>query len=133
MLTIRLQRAGKKNKPEYRVVLAEKTAASQKQVVEILGNYNPHTKALTIRNPERLSYWVKEQHVELSPTAQNLLITQKMIEGTKVKSFSIPKKEAPVEPVAEATEAPAETESAPEAPAEQAAPAEQPAEATPES
>jgi small subunit ribosomal protein S16 len=131
MLTIRLQRAGKKNKPEYRVVLAEKTAAAQKKFVEILGNYNPHTKVLGIRNPERLNYWVKEQHVEVSPTAYNLLITNKLIEGTKKKSFTLPKKEV----VAEA-EAPAETptestedvaEAASEATPEEATPAESPA------
>ncbi len=130
MLTIRLQRAGKKNKAEYRLVLAQKTTAAQKQVVEILGNYNPHTKALGIRNQDRLNYWIKEQHVELSATVQNLLITQKMIEGSKVHAFAIPKKEvvaeAPTEPAAaeEASEAPA----AAETPAEVEAPAEAPAE-----
>lgn len=136
MLTIRLQRAGKKNKAEYRVVLAEKTSAAKKQVVEILGNYNPHTKALGIRNQDRLNYWVKEQHVELSPTVQNLLITQKLIDGGKVKSFSIPKKgasqeastETPAAAPEEGSEAPAEAEAVAAAPAPEAA-AEQPAEA----
>ena len=132
MLTIRLQRAGKKNKPEYRLVLAEKTAASQKKFTEILGNYNPHTKALQIRNADRLNYWIKEQHVEVSATAHNLLVTNKLIEGTKKKAFTLPKKETP----AEETAPEAVAESAPEAPAEtpteapteaaEAAPAEEP-------
>lgn len=130
MLTIRLQRAGKKNKPQYRMVLAEKTAASQKKFLEVLGSYNPHTKALGVSNPERLNYWIKEQHVEVSPTAYNLLVTNKLVEGQKKKAFSLPKKEV----VAEAApEAPAETpaEANTEAPvAEEAAPTETPAEET---
>jgi small subunit ribosomal protein S16 len=111
MLTIRLQRAGKKNKPEYRLVLAEKTSAAQKKFTEILGNYNPHSKVLAIRDQARLDYWIKEQHVEVSPTAYNLLVTNKLVEGKKVKAFTLPKKEvvAETEPALEATaEAPAE-------------------------
>jgi small subunit ribosomal protein S16 len=104
MLTLRLQRAGKRNKPEYRVVLAEKTAANQKKFIEVLGSYNPHTKALGIRNAERLQYWIDEQHVEVSPTLHNLLITKELVKGNKKKSFSIPKKEEAQEK-AEPTEA----------------------------
>ncbi len=117
MLTIRLQRAGKKNKPEYRIVLAEKTSASQKKFTEVMGAYNPHTKALTIRNQERLDYWMNEQHVELSATVRNLLISKEIIKGDKTKAFTIPKKEVVAE------EAPAEeaiSEVAEEAPAEEA-------------
>lgn len=113
MLTIRLQRAGKKNKPEYRIVLADKTAASQKKFTEVMGAYNPHTKALTIRNQERLDYWINEQHVELSATVRNLLVTKEIIKGDKTKAFTIPKKEVVAE------------EAAPEAPAAETAPAEE--------
>lgn len=108
MLTIRLQRAGKKNKPQYRVVLAEKTAASQKKFVEVLGSYNPHTKVLGITSPERLNYWIKEQHVDVSPTAFNLFVTNNLVEGAKKKAFSLPKKEVVAEEPAPATEAPTE-------------------------
>lgn len=108
MLTIRLQRAGKKNKAEFRVVLAEKTAASQKKFVEVLGSYNPHTKALGIRNQERLNYWIDEQHVEVSPTVRNLLVTKELIKGSKAKAFTIPKQEVVVEETP--TEAPSTEE-----------------------
>lgn len=127
MLTIRLQRAGKKNRPEYRLVLAEKTAASQKKFVEVLGSYNPHSKALALKNEERLQYWIG-QHVEVSPTVHNLLVTKQVISGNKVKAFALPKKEtpaeeAPAEATAEATDAPtAEETAAPEAPAEVSTP-----------
>ncbi len=106
MLTIRLQRAGKKNKAEFRVVLAEKTAASQKKFIEVLGSYNPHTKALGIRNQERLDYWIDKQHVEVSSTVNNLLITKEIVKGKKKKAFTIPKKEvvATEEPATETAE-----------------------------
>lgn len=135
MLTIRLQRAGKKNKPEYRVVLAQKTAAAQKKFTEILGSYNPHTKNLIIRSQERLNYWMDEQHVPLSATVQNLFVTKEIIKADKTKAFTIPKKEvvaeeAPSEaPAAEsetpATEEVASTDETPtEVPAPETAPVE---------
>lgn len=131
MLTIRLQRAGKKNKPEYRVILAEKTAAANKKFVEILGNYNPHSKVLNIRDKDRLNYWI-QQRVEMSPTVNNLFVAQNIITTTKVHAFSIPKKPveavAPEAPKAEAVaESPAEpvaetsAEPTPEAPVEEVA------------
>lgn len=141
MLTIRLQRAGKKNKADFRVVLAQKTAASQKKFVEVLGSYNPHTKNLSIRNQERLNYWVDEQNVEVSPTVRNLLVSKELIKGGKTKAFTIPKKEVPVEeaaaPAAEAATAEvpaAETETVADTAATEETPTEVPAPetATPE-
>ena len=127
MLTIRLQRAGKKNKPEYRVVLAQKTAAAQKKFTEILGSYNPHTKNLIIRSQERLNYWMDEQHVPLSATVQNLFVTKEIIKADKTKAFTIPKKEVVAEePVAVDAEAPAADTSDVDAPTE--TPTEAPAE-----
>lgn len=117
MLTIRLQRGGKRNTPQYKVVLAQKTAANQKKFVEILGSYNPHTKELGIRSNDRLNYWMNDQHVELSATVHNLFVTKELIKADKTKSFTIPKKEVVAEEVkaepAKTEEAPAEA--APEA------------------
>lgn len=90
MLTIRLQRTGKKNRPDFRIILAEKTAAASKKFVEILGSYNPRTKAFTGKI-DRINYWIS-QHVTLSPTAQNLLINNKILNSPKVRAFSVPKK-----------------------------------------
>jgi small subunit ribosomal protein S16 len=92
MLTIRLQRAGKRNSPQYTVVLAQKTAANQKQFVEVLGSYNPHTKELAIRSQERLDYWMNDQHVPLSATVHNLFVTKELVKADKVHAFAIPKK-----------------------------------------
>lgn len=122
MLTIRLQRTGKKNASSFRIVVAEKTAHVSKKFHEVLGAYNPSKKQFSLKNPERVQYWIG-QHVELSPTVHNLLVTNGIIKGEKVKAFKTPKKEAEKEaPKEEAkTEAPVEEkaaeEAAPEAPA----------------
>lgn len=97
MLTIRLQRGGKRNTAQYKLVLAQKTAANQKKFTEVLGAYNPHTKELTIRSDERLNYWMNEQHVPLSETVHNLFVTKEILKADKVKSFTIPKKEVVAE------------------------------------
>lgn len=122
MLTIRLQRTGKKNQADFRIVLAEKASHVSKKVTEILGSYNPHKKTFVIKDPERLQYWISKR-VEFSPTINNLLVEKGLLKADKVKAFNIPKK--PVEPVAEAA---APAPAAEEAPAAESAPVE----ATPE-
>jgi len=104
MLTIRLQRTGKKNQADFRIVLAEKEAPVNKKIVEILGSYNPRKKTFQVKE-ERLKYWVA-QRVELSETMHNLLVDKKFVDAKKVKAFSIPKKaeaksETPTTPAAE--------------------------------
>ena len=103
MLTIRLQRTGTKNKPAFRIVLAQSYRAASKQALEVLGHYNPRNKELGIKDKERLDHWIK-QNVSVSPTVHNLLIEKKMIEGKKVKAWQ-PKKKEKTEAVA-ATPAP---------------------------
>lgn len=128
MLTIRLQRAGKRNTPQYKVVLAEKTAANQKKFIEVIGAYNPHSKELVVKDQERLNYWVNDQHVELSPTVHNLFVTKELIKADKKRAFAIPAKaeevkaeEVKAEEAAPASaETQAESESEPETPAEEA-------------
>jgi small subunit ribosomal protein S16 len=131
MLVIRLQRTGKKNHANFRVVIAEKSDHVSKKFKEILGNYDPHSKELNIRNTERLQYWI-EQHVHLSATVHNLLVEKGLIKGEKVHAFTIPKKEVVAEAAPAATPAPAaeeKTEEVAEAPAEEAAPEAAPTEA----
>lgn len=91
MLTIRFQRTGKRNRAEFRLVVAPKTAAAQKKFTEILGSYNPRTKSLVVKDQARMSYWLS-QKLEMSPSAQNLLVSQKMVPGPKARAFNIPKK-----------------------------------------
>jgi small subunit ribosomal protein S16 len=108
MLTIRLQRTGTKNKPAFRVVLAEAYRAASKQVLEVLGHYNPKSKDFGIKDESRLKYWIA-QHVSISPTVYNLLVEKKLVEGKKVKAWQPRKKEAEaVVPPAPKVAAPAE-------------------------
>ncbi len=115
MLTIRLQRTGKKNQADFRIVVAEKEAPVNKKVTEIIGSYNPRSKKFQVKE-ERTKYWIS-QNVEMSPTVHNLFVTNKLVEGAKVRAFNTPKKPVeavkeeaakPAEPAAEAVETPAE-------------------------
>jgi small subunit ribosomal protein S16 len=140
MLTIRLQRTGTKNRPSFRLILAQAHRSASKNFLEVLGHYNPRSKEFGIKNEERLKYWIA-QHVQLSPTVHNLLVSKKFIEAKKVKAWQPKKKEtvegeaAPAAPTATAAAAPAaEAESTPvtespvaDATAEPATPAEVPA------
>lgn len=120
MLTIRLQRTGTKNRPTFRLVLAQAHRSASKKFVEILGHYNPRSKQFGLKDEARLKYWLS-QNVQLSPTVHNLLVEKKMLDGKKVKAWQPKKKEA----------AEGETAAAPAA-AAPAAPAEAPAEPGPQ-
>lgn len=91
MLTVRLQRTGKKNQSDFRIVLAEKTASASKKFVEVLGRYNPRKKLFQISNQDRLNNWISKG-VSLSPTVHNLFVSNKLLSATKVHAFNIPKK-----------------------------------------
>lgn len=112
MLTIRLQRVGKKKQPVFRIVLAEKHRAATKLAQEILGHYNPQTKEFGVKDEGRLKYWL-EQRVEISPTVHNLLVSKGLLAGKKIKAWR-PKAKKQEEQKTETTaapkaEAPAET------------------------
>lgn len=104
MLTIRLQRTGKKHQPVFRIVVAEAREHVTKKFQEVLGSYNPRKKDFVISNTERLNYWIA-QNIKMSPTVNNLLVNQKIISTAKVKAFTLPKKAVEVK----AEEAPATT------------------------
>jgi small subunit ribosomal protein S16 len=128
MLTIRLQRTGTKNRPTFRLVLAQAHRSATKRFVEVLGHYNPRSKEFGIKDEARLKYWIG-QHVQLSPTVHNLLVEKKLLDAKKVKAWQPKKKEAAAgeAPAAAPAAAAGTPESAPaaEAPAETpAAPAE---------
>jgi small subunit ribosomal protein S16 len=90
MLTIRLSRIGKKNKPMYRLIISEKARDPYGRALEILGSYNPYTKELQAKG-ERIKYWLSKGS-QMSPTVNNLLIEKGIIEGKKVKASKARKK-----------------------------------------
>lgn len=95
MLTIRLQRTGTKNKPAFRIVLAQAHTAASKKFLEVLGHYNPVAKDFAIKNEERLKYWLA-QRVKLSPTVHNLLVEKKLLDEKKMKAWK-PKRKVQAE------------------------------------
>lgn len=58
MLTIRLARTGKKHQAYFRITVADSKKTPTAKFIEILGNYDPHTKKFVI-NEERLSFYLK--------------------------------------------------------------------------
>jgi len=143
MLTIRLTRVGKKNSPAYRVVVADKKRAVKRKFIEIIGNYNPIlTPKTLVIDKERAIFWMS-RGAQPSDTVRNLMcdleILPKKEKANKVYGKKLSKKaikeggDKKVEaPIAEATDAEAETSESvePEAPA---APTSEESESRPES
>ncbi len=70
---IRLQRAGKKKQPLYRIVAANSRAPRDGKFLEVLGQYNPRTNPMTINvKEERIFHWM-ENGAKPTDTAKSLL------------------------------------------------------------
>lgn len=138
---IRFQRIGRKNDAAFRMAVLEKTAGPKAgKYVDLVGTYNPKTKAVTYK-ADRIKDWMAKG-AQVSPSLKNLLIKEGVLEGEKTQVISkknleknIAKKRAEEEAAAaKAAEEAAKAEAAAkeEAEAAAAAPAEEaPAEETP--
>jgi small subunit ribosomal protein S16 len=125
MLMIRFQRIGRTNDPAFRIVVLEKErAAKAGNIVELLGTYNPRSKALTL-NEEQVKHWISKG-AQPTGSIHNLLINKGVIQGKKVNVLS--KKTPQKDEAAEAAAA----EAAKAAAAAEAVAAEAPAESAPE-
>lgn len=115
---IRLQRVGRKNEPSFRLLLTDsKNSTKSGKFLEILGSHSFRKDGTTIK-ADRVQYWMSKG-AQLSDTAHNLLVSNKVISGKKknvLPKKTYKKPEAPAEEV--------KTEAAPEAsaPAAEAAP-----------
>ena len=86
MLTIRLQRMGKKKQPTYRVIVSEKHKDTQAGSLEILGHYNPTVNPKVKEfKADRINYWI-EKGAQMSDTVHNLLLGAGIVEGKKKKA-----------------------------------------------
>ena len=73
MVKIRLRRVGAKNKPSYRVVVADSRAPRDGAFLNIIGHYNPLTDPETIViNEEKALTWLR-QGAQPTVTAARLL------------------------------------------------------------
>jgi len=102
MLKIRLTRRGKKNKPFYRVVVAEHTAPIKGKFIEVLGFLNPHTKEKNLKE-DRIKYWI-EKGAQCSDTVHNLLVANGVIKGPK-RAIKLKKKAVSAETAAKPEDA----------------------------
>jgi small subunit ribosomal protein S16 len=83
MLVIRLKRVGKKNKPYYRMVVAEKTKAVSGKFIETLGAIDPHQKKYDLKK-EKIEKWLANG-AKPSDTAFNLLVKEGILDAPKRK------------------------------------------------
>ena len=94
MLTLRLQRLGKKKQPTYRLIVSEKKRDTQGVALEVLGTYSPVAKEKKLDlKADRIKYWISVG-AQMSDTVNNLLLKNKVIEGKVRKSVEISKKRA---------------------------------------
>ncbi len=98
MLSIRLQRIGRKNEAAFRVVLTDsKNAAKSGRFKEVLGSYTLKGDQITL-NKERITHWIGVG-AKPSDTVHNMLIQAGITEGKKrnvlsKKSPTVKRKEA---------------------------------------
>ena len=82
MLKIRLQRTGRKNEPNFRVVLTDsKNGPQSGKFLDVLGSYDPKKGEVIFRAEE-----IKKRiatGAQVSPTVHNFLVKQGVIEGKK--------------------------------------------------
>ena len=107
MLMIRLERVGRKHQSTYRVVVTDKrNAVRSGKSLEVVGSYNPGLDKPVLKT-ERVKHWLKNG-AKASPTVHNLLVSNGVITGQKIRV--VPKKK--IAPVAE-VKAEAKVETAP--------------------
>lgn len=98
MLVIRLQKVGKKHTATFRVVATQKTAGPRRKYLELLGNVNRKTKAVSL-NKDRILYWISKG-AQPSDSIHNLLISQGVISGAKKPVHKASKKPPAPAPIA---------------------------------
>lgn len=83
MLMIRFQRIGRKNDASFRIAVLEKASGPKAgKYVDLVGSYNPKTKAATFK-ADAIKDWMAKG-AQVSPSVMNLLINHKILEGAKI-------------------------------------------------
>ena len=144
MIRIRLRRTGKKHRPSYRLVVADKPNKRDGAFLETLGSYDPHADPpLVTVDAEKVKAWISKG-AQPSEAAEKILRRAGVITTPapvrKVVAPAAPKAAAAPAPAAAAPVAAApapealatEADAAPEASAPETAPEAAVAEAAPE-
>lgn len=95
MLTLKLQRVGKKHQASFRLVIGEKRTKLNGKQLEYLGWYNPHSDKAKFKK-DKVLHWLKVG-AQKTDTVHNLLISQGIIEGKKIPVHKQPKKAVSVD------------------------------------
>ena len=83
MVKIRLRRVGAKNRPSYRLVVADSRAPRDGAFINIIGHYNPLTDPETVViDEEKALYWLR-QGAQTTNTAARLLSKAGILEKFK--------------------------------------------------
>ena len=83
MVKIRLRRVGTRNRPSYRLVVADSRAPRDGAFINIIGHYNPLTDPETVViDEEKALYWLS-QGAQPTATATRLLTKTGIIEKFK--------------------------------------------------
>jgi small subunit ribosomal protein S16 len=78
-VSIRLRREGAKNRPYYRVVVADSRSPRDGKFIEIIGTYDPkQTGQNSSFNVERAEYWISKG-AKPSDTVRSLIKRQKNV------------------------------------------------------
>lgn len=101
MLTIRLQRTGRKHEPTYRVVLTDsKNGPKSGKYLKNLGWYDTRIKNKAEQiDTEAVKHWISKG-AKLSLTMHNFFVQNKVIEGKKINALpkkTVQKKDVPAE------------------------------------
>jgi small subunit ribosomal protein S16 len=126
-VSIRLRREGAKNRPYYKVVVADSRSPRDGKFIELIGTYDPkkpeHNSTLKL---DRIDHWIS-QGAQPSDTVRSLIKKNKTQAATATPEAAAPvaAAEEPVAAVESAAPAPvAEEPAAVEAPATPPSPAE---------
>ena len=83
MVKIRLRRVGAKNRPSYRLVVADSRSPRDGAFINIIGHFNPLTDPETVViDEEKALYWLR-QGAQPTATAARLLSKAGIIEKFK--------------------------------------------------
>ncbi len=104
-VSIRLRREGTKNRPYYRVVVADSRSPRDGKFIEIIGTYDPkQTGQNSSFDVERAEYWISKG-AQPSDTVRSLIKKQKKVvtaeSGSEAQQESSEAAEADSSPVAE--------------------------------
>jgi small subunit ribosomal protein S16 len=109
-VTIRLRREGARNRPYYKVVVADSRSPREGKFIEIIGTYDPkkpdHNSTLKL---DRAEYWIA-RGAQPSDTVRSLIKKNKDPEAAAKKAAAVAAKKAAAAP--KAAPAPVATEPA---------------------